>query len=133
MKKFTLIAIAILALASVSIAGNILANGEISIAATATQSTNTATIGVYDAQGQDWSLVYGVALKNNSATTTVTTVKAVDLGNTTAIGAATTNTTGASSLINVVSAPIPAREVTLSVVIPTNATATTLEYIVYGK
>ena len=114
--------------------GNILANGQISIAANVLTTTNTVTVGVYDsARRQEWGLVYGIALRNNSAVTVLTTAKAVDLGTATLIGAITTNATTASSLINVVSAPIPAKELTISVVTPSNTVAATVDYFVYGK
>lgn len=126
--------IALLAVGSAFGQGNILANVDIEVAASVTPTTNSATIGVYDSvKGQQWGLVYGIGIQNNADVTVVTTAAAVDLGASTAVGTATTNATDTASLINLVSAPIPAREVTIMVVTPSNDTAFVNSYWIYAK
>ena len=81
MKKFlSLIALALVA-CTIAYAGggNILASGEITIAATITPSTNTQTVSLSNITGKEWAQVFAVVVQNNTDFATTTTVARVDL------------------------------------------------------
>lgn len=164
MQKFIIIALALLVGVGSAFAGggNVLASGEIEIAATAVGSTNTATIGLYNITGKEWSQVHAIIVKNNTDFPTVTTVTRTDLGDTTVLATASAasnattyaDTTRYGTTANAVKVysgtndvavftnsiasyyPIPApaaKELQISVAITTNDAAGTLEYLIYGE
>lgn len=164
MRKTITIALALLAVATIALAGggNILASGEIEIAACTAGSTNTQTVGLYNITGKEWGQVYAIVVKNNTDFPTVTTVSRTDLDDTTTLVSATatsgTTTYAAATLYgstansvkvysgtndvavftNTVTTyyPIPppcAKELLVSVAITTNDAASTLEYLIYGE
>lgn len=163
MRKITLLVLASLLLAVCATAApNILASGEIEIAASATPSTNTQSVGLYSNTGQEWGQVMAIIVKNNSDFVTTTTVARVDLddattlatavaaSNATTYAAATvygstanavkvySGTNDAAIFTNTVTTyyPIPApcaKELLITVTTPTNDAATTLEYLIYGE
>lgn len=88
MKKLitSLLLVAVAFAASMSFADNLLASGEITIAATTTPSTNTQNVGVYDVLAKkEWSQVKAIIVQNNSDFVTTTTVARVDLDDTTTL------------------------------------------------
>lgn len=168
MKKITILAAALLvAIASPAFAGggNVLASGTIDLPASATPSTNTATIGIYGSglnSGLEWGKVYAVVVRNGSDFSTTTTVARADLGDTTtlvtAVAASNASTYAAATLYgstvnsqivysgtndvilrtNSVTTyyPIPppcAKELLVTVTMPTNDAAKKLDYLIYGE
>lgn len=164
-KKLIMIAslASLLAACTLSFAGggNILASGEIDLAATATPSTNTQTVSVFNITGKEWSHVYAIAVQNNSDFATTTTVKRIDLDDTTVLltAVATSNATtyagftaygstansikvysgtnDAAIYTNTVTTYYPveapcAKDLIVTVTMPTNDAAATLEYLIYG-
>ena len=101
MKKITILAAALLvAIATAAFAGggNVLASGTIDLAASATPSTNTASVGIYGSGANaniEWGKVYALAIQNNSDFTVTAVVSRVDLDDTTALitAVATSNAT----------------------------------------
>jgi len=163
-KHITITAAMIALLAVVAAFGqgqNLLASGEITLAASTNESTYTQSIGLYDSvRKTDWGRVHAVIVKNNSDFATTTTVARVDLDDTTTLitAAAASNATTyasytaygstANSVVvygsndtaiatNTVTTyyPVPppcARELLITVTIPTNDAESTLEYLIYG-
>ena len=84
MLKITTITATLIALLAVGSAfgqgQNLLASGEITLAASTNESTYTQSIGLYDSvRKTDWGRVHAVIVKNNSDFATTTTVARVDL------------------------------------------------------
>ena len=167
MHKITTITATLIALLAVGSAfgqGNVLASGTIDLPASATPSTNTATIGIYGSgqnSGLEWGKVYAAVVRNGSDFATTTTVSRADLGdntvlvtvvaasNASAYAAATlygstanaqivySGTNDAVLTTNTVTTyyPIPppcAKDLLVTVTMPTNDAESTLEYLIYG-
>ena len=141
---------------------NLLASGEITLGVSTNEKSYTQSVGLYDSvRKTDWGRVLAVVVKNNSDFATTTTVARVDLDDTTTLitaAAASNATTYASytaygstaNSVVVYSAtndeaiatntvttyyPVPppcARELLITVTIPTNDAESTLEYLIYG-
>ena len=149
MKKIISLALAVLAVATFAVAGggNILASGEIELAASATATTNTQSVALYNITGKEWAQVHAIIVQNNSDFVTTTTVARVDLGDTTTLATATaaSNATAYTAAYGVTSAgvgtnlvythtvPPCAKELLITVKQPTNDAASTLEWVVYGE
>lgn len=159
----TILAALLVAVAPVLAGGaNILANGTIDIAATATPSTNTQNVGVYNNTGNEWGLVYGFRVANGTDFPVTNVLSCVDLG-----GSATVATVVcASQAVSYVSlvdpigftnavvyrsgtndlniytnlvkgwyagAPFPAHDLLITSTTPTNDAAGEVSYYIYGQ
>ena len=152
MKKFLSLFLASLLLATVAFAGggNVLASGEIEIAATTTPSTNVQTVALNGSgvnSGKEWSQVFGVIVRNNGDFATTTTVARVDLGDTTTLATAvaasnattyastygTTYAVTASNVVPTTTVAPCAKDLRVTVKTPTNDAAYVLEYLIYGE
>lgn len=148
MRKITFLILASLLLAVCATAApNILASGEIEIAATLTPSTNTQTVSISNVSGQEWGKVMAVIVQNNSDFVTTTTVARVDLDDATTLATAvaasnattysaaygTTYAITASNVVPTTVVPPCAKELLITVKTPTNNAAATLEYLIYGE
>ena len=141
---------------------NLLASGEITLGVSTNEKSYTQSVGLYDSvRKTDWGRVLAVVVKNNSDFATTTTVARVDLADTTTLitaAAASNATTYASYTAYAATAnpvvvysatndeaiatntvttyyPVPppcARELLITVTIPTNDAESTLEYLIYG-
>ena len=168
MKKILILAVALLvaiATAAVAGGGNVLASGTIDLPASATPSTNTATIGIYGSgqnSGLEWGKVYAAVVRNGSDFVTTTTVSRADLGDNTvlvtAVAASNASAYAAATLYGATANaqivysgtndvilrtnsvttyyPIPApcaKDLIVTVTMPTNDAAATLDFLIYGE
>ena len=160
----TILAALLVAVAQVLAGGaNILANGDIAIAATATPSTNTATVGLYDSvNGKEWGLVYGVRIANATDFPVTNVLTCTDLGGSATIAkvVCASQTVASVSLVDPIGftnavvyrsgtndlniytnsvkgwysgAPFPARDLKITATTPTNDAAGTESYYIYGE